>query len=125
MQEYFRRVGEHANEIFLSIENLGGPIIGGPGTTKYDFEKGDHLNYMLKNKVIGIIDTAYVDEQGVRTLLLSEELDVLRVTIKCNACGYERHTLKSKTLTDFEQSLIKLCPKCKAPSLSITDTEDL
>jgi peptide chain release factor subunit 1 len=179
LQEYFRRVGEHANEIFLPIENLKGLIIAGPGPTKYDFEKGDYLNYMLKSKVIDIIDTAYVSEQGVkevvgkapeimrkmryieekeivqqflyeighdtgmatygekevrkalemgavRTLLLSEGLDTLRVTIKCNACGYhEQHTLKSQMLTDFEQNLPgKHCPKCKVPTLSISNTQD-
>ncbi|MDI6905497.1 MAG: peptide chain release factor aRF-1 [Candidatus Bathyarchaeia archaeon] len=180
LQEYFRRVGEHANTIFLPIENLKGLIIGGSGPTKYDFEKGDYLNYMLKNKIIDIVDTAYVDEQGVKEvvgkapeimrkiryieekevmqqflyeighdtgmatygeeevrkaletgavkmLLLSEGLDILRITVKCNACGYKKqHTLKSQMLTSFEQSLIgKSCPKCKAPSLSIADTEDL
>jgi peptide chain release factor subunit 1 len=180
LQEYFRRVGEHANEIFLSIEDLKGLIVGGPGPTKYDFDKGDYLNYILKSKIIDIIDTAYVDEQGVKeivdkapeimrkiryieekevmqrflyevghdtgsatygeeevrkaletgavkTLLLSEGLDILRVTVKCNACNYEeQHTLKSKMLTSFEQNLIgKPCPKCKAPALSIANTQDL
>jgi peptide chain release factor subunit 1 len=180
LQEYFRRVGEHANETFLPIENLKGLIIAGPGPTKYDFEKGDYLNYMLKDKVIDIIDTAYVEEQGVkevvdkapeimrkiryieekqivqqflyevghdtgmttygeeevrraleagavRTLLLSEGLDVIRVKVKCNACGYEeQHTMKSQMLTSFEQSLFgKPCPKCKAPALGIAETQEL
>jgi peptide chain release factor subunit 1 len=69
LQEYFRRVGEHANEIFLPIENLKGLIIAGPGPTKYDFEKGDYFNYMLKEKIIDIVDTAYVDEQGVKEVV--------------------------------------------------------
>jgi peptide chain release factor subunit 1 len=180
LQEYFRRAGEHANETFLPIENLKGLIIAGPGPTKYDFEKGDYLNYMLKDKVIDIIDTAYVEEQGVkevvdkapeimrkiryieekqivqqflyevghdtgmttygeeevrraleagavRTLLLSEGLDVIRVKVKCNACGYEeQHTMKSQMLTSFEQSLFgKPCPKCKAPALGIAETQEL
>lgn len=180
LQEYFRRVGEHANETFLPIETLKGLIIAGPGPTKYDFEKGDYLNYMLKDKVIDIIDTAYVEEQGVkevvdkapeimrkiryieekqvvqqflyevghdtgmatygeeevrraleagavRTLLLSEGLDVIRVKVKCNACGYEeQHTMKSQMLTSFEQSLFgKPCPKCKAPALGIAETQEL
>ncbi len=180
LQEYFRRVGEHANETFLPIENLKGLIIAGPGPTKYDFEKGDYLNYMLKDKVIDIIDTAYVEEQGVkevvdkapeimrkiryieekqivqqflyevghdtgmttygeeevrraleagavRTLLLSEGLDVIRVKVKCNACGYEeQQTMKSQMLTSFEQSLFgKSCPKCKAPALGIAETQEL
>jgi len=180
MQEYFRRVGEHANEAFLPIENLKGLLIGGPGPTKQDFEKGDYVNYVLKSKVIDVIDTAYVGEQGVKevvekapeimrkiryieerevmqeflyevghdtglatygeeevrralesgavkTLLLSEGLDIIQVTAECNACGYqEQETLKSQMLTSFEQNLTgKPCPKCKAPALNITDTQDL
>jgi peptide chain release factor subunit 1 len=180
LQEYFRRIGEHANETFLPIENLKGLIIAGPGPTKQDFEKGDYLNYMLKDKIIDTIDTAYVSEQGVkevvdkapeimrkiryieerkivqqflyevghdtamatygeeevrkaleagavRTLLLSEGLDIIRVKVKCNACGYEeQQTMKSHMLTSFEQSLSgKPCPKCKAPALGIAETQEL
>jgi peptide chain release factor subunit 1 len=180
LQEYFRRVGEHANEVFLPIGNLKGIIIGGPGPTKYDFEKGDYLNYQLKEKIIDTVDTAYVDEQGVKevvdkapeimqkiryieerqimqqflyeighdtglatygeeavrkaleagavkTLLLSEGLDIARVKVKCSACGYEeQHTVKGPMLTSFEQGLVgKPCPKCKAPSLSIVDKQEL
>ena len=180
LQEYFKRIGEHANEVFLSLKDLKGLIVGGPGPTKYDFDKGDYLNYMLKSRIIDIIDTGYVNEQGVKevvdrapeivrkiryieekevmqrflyeighdtglttygeeevrktleagavkTLLLSEGLDILRVTVKCNACSYEQqHTLKSQTLTSFEQNLFgKPCPKCKSPALSIVDTQDL
>ena len=180
LQEYFTRVGQHANEIFLPIENLKGLILAGPGPTKYDFEKGEYLNYMLKNKIIDTVDTAYVEEQGVkevvekapevmrkvryieerrimqqflyevghdtgkitygeedvrralesgavRTLLLSEGLEMTRVTVKCNVCGYqEQSTMKSQTLTNFEQSLSgKPCPKCNAAALGIADTEDL
>ena len=180
LQEYFTRVGHHANESFLPIENLKGLILGGPGPTKYDFEKGDHLNYMLKDKILDVIDTSYVEEQGVkeivdkapeimrkiryieerklmqqflyeighdtgmvtygeeevrraleagavRTLLLSDELDMVRVTLKCNACGYqEQQTLKSQALVGLEQSLSgKPCPKCKAPALGVAETQDL
>jgi peptide chain release factor subunit 1 len=180
LQEYFTRVGGHANEIFLPIENLKGLILAGPGPTKYDFEKGEYLNYMLKNKIIDTIDTAYVEEQGVkevvekapeimrkvryieerqimqqflyevghdtgmitygeaevrkaleagavRTLLISENIDLLRVTVKCSACGYqEQHTIKSQTLTSFEQTLSgKPCPRCQAPSLAIAERQDI
>lgn len=180
LQEYFRRVGEHANETFLPIENLKGLIIAGPGPTKYDFEKGDYLNYMLKEKILDTVDTAYVDEQGVKevvdkapeimrkvryieekqimqqflyeighdtgmatygeqevrkaleagavkTLLLSEGLDIVRVKVKCNSCGYEeQQTMKSQMLTSFEQNLYgKPCPKCKSPALAITETQEL
>jgi peptide chain release factor subunit 1 len=180
LQGYFTRVGEHANEIFLPIETLKGIILAGPGPTKYDFEKGEYLNYMLKNKIIDVIDTAYVEEQGVkevvgkapeimrktryieerkimqqflyevghdtgmitygeeevrrslqagavRTLLLSEGLDVRRVTVKCTVCGYqEQESVKGPMLAGFEQSLQgKPCPKCKNPTLAVADSEDL
>jgi len=180
LNEYFTRVGQHANEVFLPIDNLKGIIIAGPGPTKYDFEKGDYLNYQLKNKIIDTIDTAYVEEQGVKevvekapeimrkvryieekqimqqflyevghdtgmitygeaevrnalaagavkTLLISEKVDLLRVTDKCNACGYEeKHTVKTQALLEFEQGLTgKPCPKCQAPSLFIADKQDI
>jgi len=180
LQEYFTRVGQHTNEAFLPIENFKGLILGGPGPTKLDFEKGDYLNYMLKDKIIDVIDTAYVEEQGVkevvekapeimrkvryieekkvvqqflyeighdtglvtygeedvrraleagavRTLLLSEGIDIARVTLKCNACGYQdQQTLKNQMLTSLEQSLSgKPCPKCKAPALGVAETQDL
>lgn len=180
LNEYFTRVGKHANEIFLPIETLKGLILAGPGPTKYDFEKGEYLNYQLKNKIIDTIDTAYVEEQGVkevvekapeimrkvryieekqimqqflyevghdtgmitygeaevrrtleagavRTLLISENNEMLRVTVKCSACGHEeKHTIKSQNLTEFEQGLSgKPCSKCQAPSLAIVDKQDI
>jgi peptide chain release factor subunit 1 len=180
LQEYFTRVGKHANETFMPIENFKGLILGGPGPTKYDFEKGDYLNYMLKDKIIDVIDTAYVEEQGVkevvdkapeimrkiryieekklmqqflyeighdtgmvtygeedarraleagavRVLLLSDTLDIVRVTLKCTACGYqEQQTMKNQMLTSFQQNLSgKPCPKCKAPALGVAETQDL
>ncbi len=69
LQEYFTRVGHHANDTFLPIENLKGLILAGPGPTKYDFEKGDYLNYMLKGKLLDTVDTAYVEEQGVKEVV--------------------------------------------------------
>ncbi|MCW4046545.1 MAG: peptide chain release factor aRF-1 [Candidatus Bathyarchaeota archaeon] len=180
LNEYFTRVGQHANDVFLPIETLKGIILAGPGPTKYDFEKGDYLNYQLKNKIIDTIDTAYVEEQGVkevvekapeimrkvryieekqlmqqflyevghdtgmitygeaevrraleagavRTLLISENVDSWRVTVKCSACGYqEQETVKAQNLASFEQGLVgKQCPKCGAPSLSVAEKVDL
>ncbi len=69
LNEYFTRVAGHANEILLPIDTLKGVILGGPGPTKYDFEKGDYLNYQLKNKIIDVLDTAYVEEQGVKEVV--------------------------------------------------------
>jgi len=180
LNEYYHRVGGHANDVLLPIDNLKGIILGGPGPTKFDFQKGDYLHYQLKNKIIEVIDSAYVEEQGVkevvdkapeimkkvryieekqimqkflyevghdtgmitygeaevrrateagavRMLMLSEALDLSRMTIKCSACGYEeKHTVKNPEKVSFEQSLIgKPCPKCQAPSLSVAEKEDI
>jgi len=180
LNEYFIRVGGHANEILLPIENLKGIILGGPGPTKYDFQKGDYLNYQLKNKILDVVDTAYVEEQGVkevvekapeimkkvryieekqimqkflydvghdtglitygevevrtalqsgqiRMLLISEALDMQRVTLKCSACNHqEQETVKSIDVQAFEQNLTgNPCPKCTAPSLSIIEKIDI
>ena len=180
LSSYFKRIGQHADEIFLSIPDLKGLIIGGPGPTKYDFEKGDHLNYQLKDKIIATIDTAYVGEQGVeevverapeilqrvryveekrimqeflyeighdtglatygeeevkrslemgavKTLLLSEGLEVVRVTVKCTACDYvKQETMKAQAVQSFEQSLSgQPCPKCTAPALYIAEVKEL
>ena len=67
--EYYKRVASHAEDAFLPIEDLKGIIIGGPGPTKYDFEKGGYLNYMLREKVIATVDTAYTGEQGVKEVV--------------------------------------------------------
>jgi peptide chain release factor subunit 1 len=177
---FFKRVGSHANEIFLGIPNLKGVIMGGPGPTKYDFQKGDFLNYQLKEKILDTIDTAYTSEQGieevverapeilkrvryfeekkavqeflyevghdtglatygerevkralesgaVKTLLLSEGLNIVKVSVKCSVCGYQKQeTIKETALTSYEQSLVgQACPNCKNPSLSVEDTIDL
>ncbi|MGQ9566047.1 MAG: peptide chain release factor aRF-1 [Candidatus Bathyarchaeales archaeon] len=180
MLEYFNRVGKHANEIFLQIPDLKGIIIGGPGPTKYDFEKGDYLHYNLKSKIIAVLDTAYVSEQGVdeimerapeilrqvryvdekklmqdflyqvghdtglatygedevrhalqmgavKMLLLSEGLDITRITVKCTSCGYRKQeTIREQTLPSFQQRLIsEQCPNCKAQTLTIEETKDI
>lgn len=177
---YYKRVGEHANKAFLSLPNLKGLIIGGPGFTKYEFEKGDFLNYSLKDKIIDTIDTAYVSEQGVqeildkapeilqkvryveekrivqeflyevghdtslatygeaevkrglkmgavKTLLLSEDLDLVRVTVKCTSCGYQKQeTLHSQSVIGYKQSLIgQSCPRCKTPTLTLAETKEV
>ena len=180
LNEYFTRVGAHANETFLPIDTLKGIILGGPGPTKYDFEKGGYLNYQLKDKILDVVDTAYVEEQGVkevmdkapeimkkvryieekeimqkflyeighdtgmitygeaevrrllqagavRLLIMSESLDLVRVTVKCSACGYEeQHTVKAQELAAFEQGLVgKPCAKCSAPSTTVLEKKDV
>ena len=65
LNDYFKRVGRHANDAFLAIPELKGIILGGPGPTKYDFDKGGYLDYRLKEKIVATLDTAYTGEQGL------------------------------------------------------------
>jgi len=178
--DYFKRIGKHANEVFLPIPDLKGVIIGGPGPTKNDFEKGDYLHYTLRDKIIATVDTAYVDEQGVeevterapeilrhvryveekrimqdflyeighdtglatygerevkqcleggavKTLLLSEALNVVRVTVKCTACNYvKQETIGDQEVLKFEQSLSRQpCPNCKTPTLQLAEVKEV
>jgi peptide chain release factor subunit 1 len=67
--DFFKRVGEHANKVFLSVPDLKGIILGGPGPTKQDFEKGRFLDYRLMDKLLATMDTAYMDEQGVEEIV--------------------------------------------------------
>jgi len=180
LQEYFTRVGNHINEIFLPITDLKGIIIGGPGPTKDDFQKGDYFHYTLKDKIVATIDTSDASESGVeevverspeilrkvryvqekrvmqeflyeighdtglatygenevrqslergavKTLLLSEGLDTVRVTVNCTSCGYNnQETMKERTVASFQQSLVgKSCPKCNTPTLVVAEVKDL
>jgi len=178
--EFFKRVGEHANEIFLPIPDLKGIILGGPGPTKLDFQKGRYLDYRLKEKILATVDTAYTGEQGVEeivekapeimknvryieekqivqkflyevghdtglatygekdvrralenglveTLLLSEDLDKIRVKVKCSSCGYVYYkTMRESEVQNFEQSLSNAqCPKCQAATLQIAEKTEI
>ena len=180
MQEFFNRVGEHADEIFLPIDNLKSLLLGGPGPTKYDFEKGNYLHYTLNEKIVATVDTSYVNDRGVEevvdkseeilrriryveekkvvqkflreigqdtglatygeddvrkylnngivdTLLLSEDLENVRVTVKCGSCDYSKEeTMKLHEVAEFEQKTNgSACPKCSVPTLSVVETKEL
>jgi peptide chain release factor subunit 1 len=77
MNDYFRRVAAHAYELLNGVQGLKGLIVGGPGPTKHEFIEGDYLNYMLKEKILATVDTAYVGEQGVEEIVAKSQ-EVLR-----------------------------------------------
>ena len=62
---------------------------------------------------------------AVKTLLISEEMDVIQATIKCQQCEYSKiDAIKAKDFVEFEEDLVKTnCPECKG-KLSIEETED-
>lgn len=67
--EFFTKVGNVANETFLSEKDFRGILIGGPGATKDFFNSKDYLHHELKKKVIDTFDTGYTDEYGLRELV--------------------------------------------------------
>lgn len=81
--EWFVKAGEKASKLFLEKDKLKGVLVGGPGPTKREFVNGNYLDYRVKEKIIGIYDTGYTDEFGLRELVNAasndlEELDVIK-----------------------------------------------
>ena len=64
---------------------------------------------------------------AVRTLLVSDALDTIRVAVKCAACDYNTNeTMKSREAEAFGHSLAgQACPKCKSPSLVVEEVQDI
>jgi len=65
IEKYYKRVGESMDEAFLG--KVKGVIVGGPGPTKDFFIKMSPFNYQIK--MLGVVDTGYTDEYGVREVL--------------------------------------------------------
>ena len=65
LNEYYKRVAEHANRIFLKYPEIKGVIVAGPGPTKEIFVDKGYLHYTLRDK-IHLVDTSYSGEEGVR-----------------------------------------------------------
>lgn len=65
IEKYYVRVGEAMDKYFIT--GIKGVIVGGPGPTKDFFMKMRPFNYQIK--VLGIVDTGYVDEYGIRELM--------------------------------------------------------
>ena len=142
-KDHLRRAGEVASELFLEIPDLKGIVVGGPSLAKDNFVRGDFIDFRLRDKIMGTVDTGYTGEQGIRelmekstellkdvryleekklvqtflselgkdtglvaygqkevlkamelgavkTLLISEELDVIQTKIVCPQCKYEK-----------------------------------
>jgi len=62
---------------------------------------------------------------AVDTLIVSEDINMVRVKIKCNNCDYtEEFNIKKDELPKLEESLKeRTCPKCEG-ALSIEETKD-
>lgn len=97
-QDFFKRTSEKINSAFSEYgENLKGVIVGGPGITKNKFLEKDALDYRIKDKIIGTLDTSYTDESGIREMIQKAE-----TLLKDTALMKER-----ALLNEFMQEIVK------------------
>ena len=89
IEVYYKRVGNAMDNAYLKNEAsiVKGVIVGGPGPTKENFMKMKPFNYQLK--VLGVVDTGYTDEYGIREVLAKSENIIA-----------EQETVKEKILID-------------------------
>ncbi len=77
---FYQKVAEKAKAYFVPImDELRGIILGGPGFTKEEFFEHGDLDYRIKQKIIGKLDTSYSDESGLRELV-ERSSDMLKET---------------------------------------------
>jgi peptide chain release factor subunit 1 len=69
IEYYYKHVGEKINKHFLG--KVKGIIVGGPGPAKEYFVKANTFNYQIK--LLGVVDTGYTDEYGIREVLSKSE----------------------------------------------------
>lgn len=69
-QNFFKLAGERFNGYFEPHKDkVKGVVIGGPGQTKNYFMEKKVIHHELEKKVLGVIDTSYTDEGGIRELV--------------------------------------------------------
>ncbi|MFH1520605.1 MAG: peptide chain release factor aRF-1 [Candidatus Micrarchaeota archaeon] len=73
IETYYKRVGDAMDGAYLKNERcvMKGVIVGGPGPAKEFFMKMSPFNYQIK--VMGVVDTGYTDEYGIREVLSKSE----------------------------------------------------
>ena len=71
IHDFYKRIGNSASEIFLTIDHkdLEGILIGGPSPTKEEFLEGEFFHHEIQKKIIGLFDIAYTDESGLYELV--------------------------------------------------------
>lgn len=67
--EWYKKMGERASEVFRATPGLVGILVGGPGPSKRAFVEGKFLHYELEPKIVDLFDTGYTDEYGLKELV--------------------------------------------------------
>ncbi len=69
LNEYYHRVADYAQKIYIEEYPVKGLVIGGPGPTKDTFIREEYLDYRLQNNIISILDTSYTGDEGIREII--------------------------------------------------------
>ncbi len=92
INEFYKKVGERASEIFLNekdfFNRFKGLLIGGPSPTKEEFEEGNFLHHEVQKRIIGLFDVAYTNESG-----LSELVEAAEEALKGQEVIEEKHLM--------------------------------
>ncbi len=75
--KFMKDFGDLVNKTFETEKDVLGIIVGGPGQIKDDFVNGNFLAEFVKKKILGIRDTGYAGEDGLRELV-DRSSDILK-----------------------------------------------
>jgi peptide subunit release factor 1 (eRF1) len=67
-QQFYRRISENVNELYLLMEDLQGIFIGGTDDSKEEFLNEMSLNSYLREKILGVIDIKHKGKEGIKEL---------------------------------------------------------
>lgn len=108
--EFMKRIGGHASDIFLSTPNLEGIIVGGPGPTKDYFVKQEYLSKEVQKRILGVLDTSYTDDFGIKELVnnaseIFKDLDIIKE--KKLMQRFLEEVVKDKGLASYGEDEVK------------------
>lgn len=68
LRDWLKKVSYLIKDLYLGIEDLKGIIIGGPGPIK-EMLYEEYIDAETKKKILGVVDTCYTDEYGLKEIL--------------------------------------------------------
>ena len=79
--DFMKKVSEIASAKFRDIKDLKGIMVGGPGPIKERFMSEEFLPTDIRKKVLGIVDTSYTGEYGLKELIERVKKDKIKEVI--------------------------------------------
>jgi peptide chain release factor subunit 1 len=68
-KDFYKKIADYMKDQFLTMKELKGILIGGPGPTKYEFAEGNYITNDVKKKILAIKDITYTGLFGLQELL--------------------------------------------------------